>query len=186
MKRAFDLLLSIILMILLFIPMLVVAILIKISSKGPAIFWTDRVGKNNAIFKMAKFRTMKVETPQVATHLMKNPGDYLIPGGEILRKYSIDELLQLLNVIKGDMSFVGPRPALFNQDDLIALRTKKSIHTLIPGITGWAQVHGRDDLSIPLKVELDEYYLKKRSFIMDLKILILTVVKVIRKEGVWH
>ena len=186
MKRIFDLILALILIVLLSIPMLVIAVLIKLMSKGPAIFWTDRVGKNNTIFKMAKFRTMKLNTPQVATHLMENPEDYLIPGGEFLRKYSFDELPQLFNILKGEMSFVGPRPALFNQDDLVELRTKKNIHTLTPGVTGWAQVNGRDDLPIPVKVSFDEYYLRHRSFAFDLYIILLTVIKVIKREGVQH
>ena len=185
-KRIFDLILALVLIVLLSIPMLVIAALIKLLSKGPVIFWTDRVGVNNRIFKMAKFRTMKLNTPQVATHLMENPEEYLIPGGEFLRKYSLDELPQLFNVLKGDMSFVGPRPALFNQDDLVALRTKKNIHTLTPGITGWAQVNGRDDLPIPVKVSFDEYYLNRRSFALDLYIIFLTALKVVKKEGVQH
>ena len=186
MKRIFDLILALFLIVLLSIPMLVIAALIKLISKGSAIFWTDRVGVNNSIFKMAKFRTMKLNTPQVATHLMENPEDYLIPGGEFLRKYSLDELPQLFNVLNGDMSFVGPRPALFNQDDLVELRTKKNIHKLVPGVTGWAQVNGRDDLPISVKVSFDEYYLNHRSFAFDLYILLLTVIKVIKKEGVQH
>ncbi len=185
-KRIFDLILALVLIALLSIPMLVIAILVKLMSKGPVIFWTDRVGANNVIFKMVKFRTMKLNTPQVATHLMENPGEYLIPGGKSLRKYSLDELPQLFNVLKGDMSFVGPRPALFNQDDLVELRTKKNIHKLLPGVTGWAQVNGRDDLPIPVKVSFDEYYLNHRSFALDLYILFLTVIKVIKREGVQH
>ena len=185
-KRIFDSILALILMVIFSILMLVIAVLIKLTSKGPAIFWTNRVGKNNVIFKMAKFRTMKVNTPQVATHLMENPEEYLIPGGVFLRKYSLDELPQLFNVLKGDMSFVGPRPALFNQDDLVELRAKKNIHTLIPGVTGWAQVNGRDDLSIPVKVSFDEYYFNHRSFAFDLYIIFLTAIKVIKREGVQH
>jgi len=185
-KRIFDLILALILVVLLSIPMLVIAALIKLMSKGPVIFWTDRIGVNNRIFKMAKFRTMKLNTPQVATHLMENPADYLIPGGEFLRKYSLDELPQLFNVLKGDMSFVGPRPALFNQDDLVELRTKKNIHTLTPGVTGWAQVNGRDDLPIPVKVSFDEYYLNHRSFVFDFYIILLTVIKVVKREGIQH
>jgi O-antigen biosynthesis protein WbqP len=185
-KRTFDLILSLFLLVLLSIPMMIIFLLIKLVSKGPAIFWTNRVGVNNAIFKMAKFRTMELNTPQVATHLMKNPDDYLIPAGSFLRKYSLDELPQLFNVLKGDMSFVGPRPALFNQDDLVELRTKKNIHRLIPGITGWAQVNGRDDLSIPVKVSFDEYYLNHRSFAFDLYIIFLTVLKAVKREGVQH
>ena len=186
MKRIFDLILATFLVILLSLPMLVVAALIKLMSRGPVIFWTDRVGVNNRIFKMAKFRTMKLNTPQLATHLMKNPKDYLIPTGELLRKYSLDELPQLFNVLKGDMSFVGPRPALFNQDDLVELRTKKNVHKLVPGVTGWAQVNGRDDLAIPVKVSFDEYYLNQRSFAFDLYILLLTAIKVVKREGVQH
>lgn len=185
-KRILDLILALILLILLGFPMLVIALFIRLKSPGPALFWTDRVGRNNAIFRMAKFRTMKLNTPQVATHLMKDPDAYLIPGGAFLRKTSLDELPQLLNVIKGDMSFVGPRPALFNQDDLVALRTAKGVHTLVPGITGWAQVNGRDELPIPVKVGFDEYYLKHRGFLLDLKILFKTIFKVIKREGVRH
>ena len=185
-KRIFDLILALVLIVLLSIPMLVIAALIKLTSKGPVIFWTDRVGVNNDIFKMAKFRTMKIDTPQVATHLMKNPELYLTPIGKFLRKYSLDEITQLFNILKGDMSFVGPRPALFNQDDLVKLRTEKNIHTLIPGVTGWAQVNGRDNLPIPIKASFDEYYLNHRSFAFDLYIIFLTVIKVIKREGVQH
>ena len=185
-KRIFDFVVALILITLLCIPMLVIGALVKLMSKGPAIFWTDRIGVNNNIFKMAKFRTMKLDTPLVATHLMNNPEDYLIRGGAFLRKHSFDELLQLFNVLKGQMSFVGPRPALFNQGDLIALRTEKNIHKLVPGVTGWAQVNGRDDLTIPVKVSFDEYYLNHRSFAFDLYIIFLTVITVIKKEGVQH
>ena len=186
MKRIFDLILVLILIVLLSLPMLFIAAYIKLVSKGPAIFWTDRVGLNNAIFKMAKFKTMKLNTPQVATHLMKNPKEYFIPGAEFLRKYSLDELPQLFNILKGDMSFVGPRPALFNQDDLVELRTKKNVHKLVPGVTGWAQVNGRDDLEIPVKVSFDEYYLLNRSVALDLYIIFLTAIKVVKREGVQH
>jgi len=185
-KRIFDIILALVLIVLLSIPMLVIAVLIKLISKGSAIFWTDRVGVNNSIFKMAKFRTMRIDTPQLATHLMKNPEIYLIPIGAFLRIYSIDEIPQLFNILKGNMSFVGPRPALFNQDDLVELRIKKNIHKLIPGVTGWAQVNGRDDLPIPVKVSFDEYYLKHRSFAFDFYILLLTVIKVVKREGVQH
>lgn len=185
-KRIFDLILAAVLIIILGLPMVFIAVFIKLRSRGSVIFWTDRVGVNNTIFKMAKFRTMKVDTPQLATHLMANPEVYLIPGGAFLRKSSLDELPQLFSVLKGDMSFVGPRPALFNQDDLIALRLERKINLLTPGITGWAQVNGRDDLSIPRKVSLDEYYLKHRSFGFDCYILFLTVLKVVKKEGVQH
>lgn len=186
MKRVFDLILSLIFLVILIIPMLIIAAAIKLSSSGPAIFWTERIGVNNRIFKMAKFRTMKIDAPQLATHLMKNPQIYLTPIGQFLRRHSLDEIPQLLNIIKGEMSFVGPRPALFNQDGLVTLRTKKNIHALIPGVTGWAQVNGRDDLPIPIKVTFDEYYLNHRSFAFDFYIILLTALKVIRKEGVQH
>ena len=186
MKRIFDSILALVLTVLFSVPMLIVVIFVKAASEGPAIFWTDRVGTNNGIFKMAKFRTMKLNTPQIATHLMKNPKNNLIYGGEFLRKYSLDELPQVFNILKGDMSFAGPRPALFNQNDLMELRTKKDIHKLVPGITGWAQVNGRDDLSIPAKVELDEYYLRNKSFFFDLKILMLTFFKVVKTENIVH
>ena len=186
MKRVFDIILALVLIVLLSIPLLVVAMLIKLGSKGPVIFWTDRVGVNNAIFKMAKFRTMKLDTPQVATHLMKDHDDYITPIGKFLRKYSLDEIPQLFNILKADMTFVGPRPALFNQYDLIELRTKKNIHKLVPGVTGWAQINGRDNLPMPVKVEFDEYYLKNRSFPLDFKIMLITLVKAIRGEDVQH
>ncbi len=186
MKRIFDIILVIALIGISTLPMIVISILIKMSSTGPILYWSDRIGKNNKIFKMPKFRTMKTDTPAVATHLMKNPEAYYIPIGSFLRKSSLDELPQLYSVLKGDMSFVGPRPALYNQDDLIELRTKKGIHNLIPGITGWAQINGRDDLPIPEKVELDEYYLKNRSFIFDLKTLFMTFLSVINSQGVQH
>ncbi len=186
MKRAFDLILSSVLLAILFIPMLAIAAAIKLSSRGPVIFRTDRIGVNNSIFKMVKFRTMKINTPQLATHLMKNPENYLISIGAFLRAYSIDEIPQLFNILKGEMSFVGPRPALFNQDDLISLRTQKNIHKLVPGITGWAQVNGRDDLPIPVKVSFEEYYFNHRSFVFDLYIIFLTVIKVVKREGVRH
>lgn len=149
-------------------------------------YWSDRVGENNGIFRMPKFRTMKIETPVVATHLLSNPDVYLIPVGNFLRKTSLDELPQLLSIVKGDMSFVGPRPALFNQHDLVLLRTAKGVNVLTPGLTGWAQINGRDELPIPIKVEFDEYYLKNQSFLFDLKILFLTFYKVVKREGVKH
>ena len=186
MKRIFDLFLSLCLVPVLLFPMLVIALLVKLTSKGPALYWSDRVGVDNKIFKMPKFRTMRIDTPAVATHLLKNPDEYLTPIGPFLRKSSLDELPQLWSVLKGDMSFVGPRPALFNQDDLIALRTAKGVHRLIPGITGWAQINGRDDLPIPVKVEFDVYYLKHHSIMFDIKILFLTLLKVLRREGVTH
>jgi O-antigen biosynthesis protein WbqP len=186
LKRIGDVLLGLLLLCFLFIPMILIALLVKLTSKGPALYWSDRVGVNNEIFKMPKFRTMRTGTPAVATHLLKNPGAYLTPLGYYLRKFSLDELPQLWSIFKGDMSFVGPRPALYNQDDLIALRTSKGIHQIIPGITGWAQINGRDDIPIPQKVEYDEYYFRKRSFLFDLKILYRTAVKVIKAEGVRH
>ena len=160
--------------------------LIRLTSKGPAVYWSDRVGVDNQIFRMPKFRTMRIDTPAVATHLLEDPDAYLTPIGPFLRKSSLDELPQLWSVLKGDMSFVGPRPALFNQDDLIALRTERKVHQLIPGITGWAQINGRDDIPIPKKVEFDEYYLKNHSFLFDMKILLLTLLKVARAENVRH
>ena len=168
------------------LPMLVVALLVKLTSRGPVVYWSDRVGKDNAIFRMPKFRTMRTETPAVATHLLNDPDYYLTPVGKFLRKSSLDELPQFWSVLTGDMSFVGPRPALFNQDDLIKLRTDKGIHRLVPGITGWAQINGRDELPIPVKVGFDEYYLKNRSFFFDLKILWMTFLKVLKREGVTH
>lgn len=186
MKRFFDFCLSLCLMTVLLFPLMAIALLVRLTSRGPALYWSDRVGVNNRIFRMPKFRTMRVDTPAVATHLLHNPDAYLTPIGSLLRKSSLDELPQLWSVLKGDMSFVGPRPALFNQDDLVSLRTEKGVHTLIPGITGWAQINGRDDLPIPVKVSYDEYYLKNRSLSLDLKILIRTFIKVLRKEGVQH
>jgi len=185
-KRIFDLFVSLYLVPVLLVPVLVIAFLVRLTSRGPALYWSNRVGVDNKIFKMPKFRTMRIDTPAVATHLMQNPDEYLTPIGPFLRKSSLDELPQLWSVLKGDMSFVGPRPALFNQNDLIALRTEKNIHRLVPGITGWAQINGRDDIPIPKKVEYDEYYLKNRSFIFDLKILFLTLLKVSRAENVSH
>lgn len=185
-KRLFDIAVAFILLIFLFIPMLVIALWVKLTSPGPVLYWSDRVGLNNAIFKMPKFRTMKTGTPPVATHLLGKPDLYLTPIGGFLRKTSLDELPQLWSIFKGNISLVGPRPALFNQDDLVALRTEKGIHQLVPGLTGWAQVNGRDELPIPVKVSFDEYYLRHQSFLFDLKILFLTFVKVIRREGVTH
>ena len=186
MKKIFDLFLSLFLIMVLSVPIVIIATLVKLTSKGPALYWSDRVGVGNEIFKMPKFRTMRVDTPAVATHLLKEPDVYLTPIGHFLRETSLDELPQLWSVLKGDMSFVGPRPALFNQDDLVALRTQKLVHQLVPGITGWAQINGRDDIPIPVKVDYDEYYLKNKSFFFDLKILWSTFFKVIKKEGVVH
>jgi O-antigen biosynthesis protein WbqP len=186
MKRIFDLLLGILTLVLLVVPMLLISIAVRLSSKGPAIYWSDRVGRNNKILKMPKFRSMLVDTPAVATHLLDNPDSYLSPIGRFLRHSSLDELPQLFSVLKGDMSFVGPRPALFNQDDLIALRTVKGVDKLLPGITGWAQVNGRDELSIPDKVALDVEYLNRQSFGFDIKILWMTFLKVINRDGVSH
>ncbi len=185
-KRFFDVFISGVAFIVLLPVFLLVALTVKLTSPGPIFHLSDRVGLNNRIFRMFKFRTMRVGTPPVATHLMTDPEKYLTPVGAFLRKTSLDELPQLLNILKGDMSFVGPRPALFNQDDLIALRTERGVHRLIPGITGWAQVNGRDELPIPVKVEFDEYYLKKKCVLLDLKILSLTLLKVLSKDGVSH
>ena len=186
MKRIFDLLAALGL-ILTFAPLfLLVVLAVRLTSFGPVLFRTQRVGKGNKLFTMYKFRTMRINTPQVATHLLKEPDQFLTPIGKFLRRTSLDELPQLINVLCGEMSLVGPRPALFNQDDLIALRTARGVHEMTPGITGWAQVNGRDELPIPEKVKLDEWYLKNRSFWLDLKILGMTVFKVIRKEGVGH
>ena len=168
------------------LPMLLVALLVKLTSPGPVLYWSDRVGVGNGIFKMPKFRTMRIDTPAVATHLMQNPDAYLTPIGHFLRKFSLDELPQLWSILNGEMSFVGPRPALFNQDDLIKLRTEKGISQLTPGVTGWAQINGRDNLPIPVKVQYDEYYSKHQSFLFDIMILWKTLFKVIKKEGVTH
>ena len=185
-KRIFDFVAAVILSGIFAVPMLLIALLVKTSSKGPVLYWSERVGLQNGIFRMPKFRTMRIDTPAVATHLLKNPDEYLTPVGSFLRKFSLDELPQLWSILKGDMSFVGPRPALFNQDDLIRLRTLKGVHKIVPGITGWAQVNGRDDLPIPKKVEYDSYYLDKKSFFFDMKILYMTILKVIKAEGVRH
>ena len=186
MKRFFDLCLSLFALLFLLVPILLVALLVRITSVGPVIYWSDRVGRNNKIFKMPKFRTMRVDTPAVATHLLDNPNQFLTPIGSFLRKSSLDELPQLWSILHGDMSFVGPRPALFNQDDLITLRTAYGVHKLVPGLTGWAQVNGRDELPIPEKVKLDAEYMQQQSFLTDIKIIFLTFVKVLRIEGVQH
>ena len=186
LTKIIDLSLSFLLTMALSIILLVVAILIRSTSKGPSLYWSDRVGKNNKIFKMPKFRSMLIDTPTVATHLLDNPDAYLSPIGGFLRSTSLDELPQLFSVLKGDMSFVGPRPALYNQEDLIALRTEKGVDKLLPGITGWAQVNGRDELSISDKVALDVEYLNRQSFWFDMKILWMTFLKVVKRDGVSH
>lgn len=186
MKRVFDLTLAILALLLLGLPLLLVAIAVRVTSPGPVLYWSDRVGRYNRLFTMPKFRSMQIGTPAVATHLLQNPDAFLTPIGSFLRKSSLDELPQLLSILKGDMSFVGPRPALFNQDDLIALRTAAGVHELLPGLTGWAQVNGRDELPIPLKVQLDAAYLERRSLTFDVYILWLTAMKVIRREGISH
>jgi len=185
-KRVFDLILTFIAIFILLLPIIVVAIFVRVTSKGPALYWSDRVGINNTIFKMPKFRSMKIDTPAVATHLLTDPDSVLTPIGAFLRKSSLDELPQLWCILKGEMSFVGPRPALFNQDDLIALRTEKGVDKALPGLTGWAQINGRDELPISQKAELDKEYVKRQSFSFDIYILWLTFVKVINREGVSH
>ncbi len=186
MKRLFDICLCLLILLVAWLPMLCIALLVKLTSKGPVLYWSDRVGRDNQIFSMPKFRSMKVDTPAVATHLLENPQSVLTPIGDILRKSSLDELPQLWCVLKGEMSFVGPRPALYNQDDLIALRTEKGVHRLPVGITGWAQVNGRDELPIPEKVALDVEYMQRKSLKFDLYILWLTLIRVVRREGVLH
>ncbi len=186
MKRVFDFLLAVLAGFLLFVPVVLVALLVKITSKGPALYWSDRVGKENKIFKMPKFRSMKTDTPAVATHLLPDPKSVLTPIGGFLRRSSLDELPQLWCILKGDMSFVGPRPALFNQDDLIKLRTQQGIEKLMPGLTGWAQVNGRDELPIPQKVALDAEYVDRQGFWFDMHILWLTFLKVAKSDGVSH
>lgn len=186
LKRALDLLLAVPVSLVLLLPILIVALTVRLTSSGPALYWSDRVGRHNRIFKMPKFRSMRIDTPAVATHLLANPDQWLTPIGSFLRKSSLDELPQLWSILKGDMSFVGPRPALFNQDDLIALRTEAGVHELVPGLTGWAQVNGRDELPIPEKVKLDAEYVQRQSFWFDLKILWMTAQKVLSKDGVSH
>jgi len=186
MKRLFDLCLGLSAAAILLLPVAVVALAVRLTSKGPALYWSDRVGRDNHIFRMPKFRSMRVGTPAVATHLLQDPDAHLTPIGSFLRKSSLDELPQLWSILKGDMSFVGPRPALFNQDDLIALRTANDVHHLVPGLTGWAQVNGRDELPIPEKVKLDVEYLQRQSLWFDIRILWLTFVKVVRRDGVTH
>ena len=186
MKRLFDLAVALVAAVCLVPPILLVALAVRLTSPGPALYWSDRIGRHNRLFKMAKFRSMRIDTPAVATHLLQNPEQWLTPIGSFLRKSSLDELPQLWSILKGDMSFVGPRPALFNQEDLIALRTKKGVHELAPGLTGWAQVNGRDELPIPQKVELDEEYLQRRSLLFDMKVLWMTALKVLTRDGVSH
>ena len=186
MKRIVDLVVGLSTLVVLVAPIVMVAILVKLTSKGSVLYWSDRVGRKKKIFRMPKFRTMKMDTPEMATHLMNTPDTYLSPIGRFLRRSSLDELPQLWSILKGDMSFVGPRPALFNQDDLIALRTAKGVDAVLPGLTGWAQVNGRDELPIPEKVVLDVEYMERQSFWFDLYILWLTVKKVVRRDGVSH
>jgi len=185
-KRIVDLVFGLAALVVLIIPIVIVAIVVKFTSKGSLLYWSDRIGQVNKIFRMPKFRTMQVETPAVATHLMANPNKYLSPFGGFLRRSSLDELPQLFSILKGDMSFVGPRPALFNQDDLVALRTEKGVDQLVPGLTGWAQVNGRDELPILDKVALDVEYMERQSFWFDMYILWLTMLKVVRRDGVSH
>lgn len=186
MKRLFDLVLALMTMVVLALPILLVAVLVRLTSVGPVLYWSDRVGAHNRIFRMPKFRTMRVGTPPVATHLLANPSAYLTPIGGFLRRTSLDELPQLWSILRGDMSFVGPRPALFNQDDLVALRTQLGVDRLVPGLTGWAQVNGRDDLPIPVKVEFDVEYLQRQSLTFDMQILVMTFVRVLKGSGVSH
>lgn len=186
MKRVFDLTLALVALLVLMFPIAFVALLVRVTSPGPALYWSNRVGCHNRLFKMPKFRSMRIDTPVVATHLLENPKVWLTPIGSFLRKSSLDELPQLWSILRGDMSFVGPRPALFNQDDLIMLRMACGVHELVPGLTGWAQINGRDELPIPEKVQLDAEYLVRRSLVFDMKILWLTFVKVLRRDGVSH
>ena len=186
MKRMFDFFLAVVATLILASPVLLVALMVRLTSPGPFLYWSDRVGRHNKLFKMPKFRSMRVGTPTVATHLLADPTTYLTPIGSFLRKSSLDELPQLWSILTGDMRFVGPRPALFNQDDLIELRTRFGVHELVPGLTGWAQINGRDELPIPDKVKLDVEYLQQQSLWFDIRILWLTFVKVIRRDGVAH
>ena len=186
MKKLFDFIVAVCAVFVLLVPIVLVAFMVKVTSYGPALYWSDRVGKGNRIFKMPKFRTMRVDTPSVATHLLCNPTVYLTPIGSFLRKSSLDELPQLWSILKGDMSLVGPRPALFNQHDLIELRTQHGVHELEPGLTGWAQINGRDELPIPEKVKLDVEYLQRRSLWFDVLILWQTFIKVLVRDGVSH
>jgi len=186
LKRLFDITLGLLLGLLLLAPLAVIALAVRCTSIGPALYWSDRVGRHNRIINMPKFRSMRVDTPAAATHLLDNPNQYLTPIGSFLRRSSLDELPQLWSILRGDMSFVGPRPALFNQDDLITLRTSVGVHILLPGLTGWAQVNGRDELEIALKVKFDAEYLQRRSMGLDVWILWLTFLKVVRRDGIAH
>lgn len=186
MKRIFDLIAALIGMALCALPFFIIVVIVRLTSKGPAVFWTKRIGKNNEFFMMPKFRSMHIDTPQVATHLLKDSRSHITPVGKFLRKTSLDEIPQLWSVLKGDMSLVGPRPALFNQDDLKEMRTAVGVHTLVPGVTGWAQINGRDEIPLSKKVELDLEYLEKKSFLFDLKIIFLTIYKVIAKKDIVH
>jgi len=186
MKRLFDVFLCLLVIPVLLLPICLVAMAVRLTSKGPILYWSDRVGTHNRLFRMPKFRSMRSDTPAIATHLLTEPAIYLTSIGPLLRKSSLDELPQLWSILKGDMSFVGPRPALFNQDDLIALRTQFGVHELVPGLTGWAQVNGRDELPIPDKVKLDLEYLQRQTLAFDIRILWLTFVKVLRRDGVSH
>jgi len=186
MKRALDFILGGATLLMLALPMLLISLAVRVTSPGPILYWSNRVGRHSQVFSMPKFRSMRVGTPVVATHLLGSPEAHLTPIGSFLRRSSLDELPQLWSILRGDMSFVGPRPALFNQTDLIALRTKRGVHRLTPGLTGWAQINGRDELPVEKKVELDAYYLAHRSIGLDMRILWLTVIKVVRREGVAH
>jgi O-antigen biosynthesis protein WbqP len=185
-KRMLDLALGVMVTFILALPLLVVAVIVKLTSKGPIIYWSTRIGRQNEPFDMPKFRTMRVDAPIVATHLMVDPDQYLTAVGGVLRKSSLDELPQLWSILKGDMSFVGPRPALFNQRDLIELRTAKGVHSLLPGLTGWAQINGRDELSVEDKVRFDAEYLRLRSLTFDIAILISTCIRVLKRDGISH
>lgn len=185
-KRTFDVVTASLLLLLSMPLLIVLAILVRVTSRGPALYWSDRIGRGSRIFRMPKFRSMRVDTPQVPTHLLSDPDAYLTPVGSFLRRTSLDELPQLFSIFMGDMSFVGPRPALFNQKDLVELRTEKGVHTLVPGLTGWAQVNGRDELPVPVKVQFDYEYLRRQSLAFDLQILGKTVATVLRSEGIRH
>lgn len=186
MKRFLDIVLGVAAATVLSIPFLVCALLVKLTSKGPVLYWSDRVGRDNEIFAMPKLRTMRVDTPVVATHLLQDPDRFLTPIGGFLRKSSLDELPQLWCILRGDMSVVGPRPALFNQHNLIEMRTEQGVHVLRPGLTGWAQINGRDEIPLPEKVQYDAEYLRRRSFTFDMRVIFLTFVKVIRRDGITH